>query len=100
MMAMKNNGLTAGGQTQPEIRPGDKWKDKFGVIIVIQQCAHNRVTYIREGYEHACICSPDRLRREFTRVAQETFTGWSNLNNPLDKTQKLRALINAHRGKA
>lgn len=60
------SGLNSGGNTQPEIRPGDIWKDRGGSVITVSACAHNRVIYYREGYPSPCICSPERLLREFT----------------------------------
>ncbi|MFA9593069.1 DUF4222 domain-containing protein [Citrobacter telavivensis] len=68
---MKNKtGLISGGKTQPEIRPGDIWKDSHGSVITVSECAHNRVIYYRDGYDSPCICSPDRLRREFVLVTK------------------------------
>ncbi|EOX6933431.1 hypothetical protein ACWKBE_004260 [Enterobacter hormaechei] len=35
-MTIENSGLTAGGRAHPEIRPGDKWKDSRGGIVIIE----------------------------------------------------------------
>ncbi|MER3141054.1 DUF4222 domain-containing protein [Salmonella enterica] len=96
-MAKKITGDAASGQALPEIRPGDKWRDKSGGVVLITDYQFNRVNYVREGYTHPCISSTDRFRREFTRVEGQTFTEWRELNSPLEKTQKLRAQIHDSR---
>ncbi|WP_424712639.1 DUF4222 domain-containing protein, partial [Klebsiella pneumoniae] len=48
-MTIENSGLTAGGRAHPEIRPGDKWKDSRGGIVIIESYRFDRVTYCREG---------------------------------------------------
>ncbi|HHO8394417.1 hypothetical protein [Klebsiella pneumoniae] len=35
-MTIKISGLAAGGRAHPEIRPGDKWKDSRGSIVIIE----------------------------------------------------------------
>jgi hypothetical protein len=35
-MTIKNSGLAAGGRAHPEIRPGDKWKDSRGKLVIIE----------------------------------------------------------------
>lgn len=35
-MTIKNSGLAAGGRAHPEIRPGDKWKDGRGNLVIIE----------------------------------------------------------------
>lgn len=35
-MTNKNSGLAAAGRAHPEIRPGDKWKDGRGGIVIIE----------------------------------------------------------------
>jgi len=87
------------GIIQPEIRPGDIWQDRAGSKITITNYAYNRVTFVREGYESPCICSPDRLRREFVRVENKNIPEWCRENNPAEKTKKLRELIQAGRVK-
>jgi hypothetical protein len=57
------------GLAHPEIRPGDIWRDNHGSEITISDVAFNRVVYYRNGYLSPCICSPDRLRREFIFVS-------------------------------
>ncbi|KLP39508.1 DUF4222 domain-containing protein [Enterobacter ludwigii] len=97
-MKNKNSGLNAGGPAQSEIRPGDKWRDNSGSLVTVTGYAFNRVTYVRDGYEHPCVFPVDRFRREFTRAEGQTFTEWRAAANPLEKTRKLRELINARRG--
>ncbi|ECK7391844.1 DUF4222 domain-containing protein [Salmonella enterica subsp. enterica] len=97
-MAKKMTGTTASGQALPEIRPGDKWRDKSGCVVLITGYQFNRVNYVRDGYIHPCISSVDRFRRDFSRMEVQGFTEWRELNNPLDKMQKLRAQISASRG--
>ncbi|EAB6211763.1 DUF4222 domain-containing protein [Salmonella enterica subsp. enterica] len=96
-MAKKITGNTASGQALPEIRPGDKWQDKSGGEVLITGYQFNRVNYIRDGYTHPCISSVDRFRRDFSRVEVQSFTGWRELNKPLEKVRKLRSQINASR---
>ena len=54
------------GRAQPEIMVYSRWKDSWGVKITIKKVSENRIFYVRDGYEHECVCSPDRLRREFS----------------------------------
>ncbi|MGU9774815.1 DUF4222 domain-containing protein [Salmonella enterica] len=91
-MTKKNNQACPEGIAHPEIRPGDKWQDKSGGVVLITGYQFNRVNYVRDGYSHPCISSADRFLREFTHIERQTFTEWRELNNP-----KLRALINASR---
>lgn len=96
-MAHKINQARPEGITQPEIRPGDKWRDKTGTFVSVTGYAFNRVTYVRDGYEPPCIFPVDRFLREFTRVEKQTLTEWRAATDPLEKTRKLRELINARR---
>ncbi|RRZ88559.1 DUF4222 domain-containing protein [Erwinia sp. 198] len=83
------------------MRPGDKWQDRSGLKITVTAVAFNRVTFIRDGYEYPCTCTPDRLRREFIPLATSTenLSAWRASNHPLEKTKKLRELIlNSRRG--
>ena len=59
--------------------------------------AFNRVTYVRDGYEHPCVFPVDRFLREFIRVETQTFTEWQASASPLEKTRKLRSLIKSRR---
>ena len=83
-----------------EIRLGDIYRDRRGESITIKTVSDLRVSFVRKGYVGECVCSPDRLLREFTRVIPETFNEWRELNSPLEKIQKLKVLINAHKWKA
>lgn len=67
-MKRKINQAQPEGLSQPEIRPGDKWRDNHGSEITISEVSVSRVIYFRDGYAEPCICSPDRLRREFIFV--------------------------------
>lgn len=69
-MAHKINQARPEGITQPEIRPGDIFRDNHGSVITVTESAHNRVIYFREGYDSPCVCSPDRLMREFSLVSK------------------------------
>lgn len=97
-MVKKMNRAQPEGFAQPEIRPGDKWRDIRGDIVTISAFGHNRVTYVREGYEHPCIFPVSRFRSEFTRIQLDTFAGWRAVKNPLEKTRKLKELIASGRG--
>ncbi|WP_407173341.1 hypothetical protein [Citrobacter farmeri] len=35
-MKIKNSGLDAGGRAHPKNRPGDKWKDSRGNLVIIE----------------------------------------------------------------
>jgi len=96
-MAQKINQARPEGAAQPEIRPGDKWRDKSGELVSVTGYAFNRVTYVRDGYEHPCIFPVDRFLREFSRVETQTFTEWRTAANPLEKIHKLRELIHSRR---
>ena len=68
-MKLKNTGLTAGGQTHAEIRPGDIWRDNHGMKITVSTVSANRVVYFREGRPEECFCSPARLHGKFSFVS-------------------------------
>jgi|GEM_PF-349624 len=71
-MSAKKYQVKPEGKTQPEIEINTRWKDSAGLKITVQTVEDNRVTYIRDGYEHDCICTADRLRREFTFMPEES----------------------------
>lgn len=60
------------GVAQPKIELNTRWKDSWGVKITVIKVKANRVSYIRDGYEHECVCSPARLKREFTFLPEES----------------------------
>ncbi|EBV5083847.1 DUF4222 domain-containing protein [Salmonella enterica subsp. enterica serovar Minnesota] len=96
-MKKKNSGLTASGRTRPEIRPGDIYQDRHGRRVIIKTVSATRIVYTRPGYPDECFCSPYRLAMDFTPVRKQTFQEWAARNSPLEKTQKLREMINASR---
>lgn len=79
-MTIKNSGLAAGGRAHPEIRPGDKWKDSRGNIVIIESYRFDRVTYCREGYSSTCFCAPERLVREFEFVSSAPVAGEKDID--------------------
>lgn len=96
-MKKKNSGLTASGLSRPAIRPGDIYQDKSGRRVMIKTVSATRIVFVRPGYPDECFCSPSRLVRDFTPIKKQTFQEWAQANSPLEKTQKLRAMINASR---
>ncbi|EBL1739763.1 DUF4222 domain-containing protein [Salmonella enterica] len=96
-MKKKNSGLTASGLSRPEIRPGDIYQDRHGKRVMIKTVSATRIVFFRPGYPDECFCSPSRLARDFTPIKKQTFQEWAQANSPLEKTQKLRAMINASR---
>ncbi|EBY1867582.1 DUF4222 domain-containing protein [Salmonella enterica subsp. enterica serovar Durham] len=71
-MAKKINQAKSEGKTHPVIGINTRWKDNWGVKITVVKVEENRVLYIRDGYEHECVCSPDRLSREFSFLPEES----------------------------
>lgn len=67
-MKKKINSLTAGGQTRPEILPGDIFKDNRGERVTVKMVTDNRITYIRHGYSGECVFPVERFEREFRPV--------------------------------
>ncbi|EOY2210404.1 DUF4222 domain-containing protein [Salmonella enterica subsp. diarizonae serovar 65:c:z str. SA20044251] len=67
-MKKKNPGLTASGITQPEIHPGDIYRDGYGDVVTIRTVTPGRVTYNRNGYLFDCVSSRMRFEKEFTLV--------------------------------
>lgn len=96
-MKKKVNSLIAGGQTRPEILPGDIFKDYWGERVTVKMVTDNRITYIREGYSGECVFPVERFEREFSLVKRQTFSEWCKSNNTAEKIQYLRALIAAKR---
>ncbi|EDF4606573.1 DUF4222 domain-containing protein [Salmonella enterica] len=93
-MKQKNSGFTASGPVRPEICPGDKWQDKSGGVITVTGYEYNRVTYLREGYEHPCIYPVDRFRREFTQVSKAPPAECSDIDRIMRVTgaERIRAV--------
>ena len=96
-MKNKINSLTAGGQTRPEILPGDIFLDNRGERVTVKMVTDNRITYIREGYSGECVFPVERFEREFSPVKRQTFSEWCKSNNTVEKIQNLRTLIAAKR---
>lgn len=71
-MVKKLNQAKPEGKTHPLIELNTRWKDSAGAKITIIKVEENRVMYIRDGYEHECVCSFDRLRREFSFLPEES----------------------------
>lgn len=100
-MTRKKSEFSFSGQAHPEIRPGDIYQDIRGAKITIKAVSDVWITFTRGGYENECICSPERLQREFAFVPtnMEKLTEWRLCHSPLEKIQKLKNLINAGRMK-
>lgn len=64
----KKSGLSAGGRSHAEIRPGDIWKDRNGGRLIILAASLLRVEYRRVGYDKICSCSPSRFRQDFEYI--------------------------------
>lgn len=96
-MNKKITGVAASGQTRLEIRPGDIWKDAAGSKITVTDYTRQRVTYIRSGYEHPCVSPVRRFLRDFIPLLAGALPEWCQSNNPLEKTEKLKALITGNR---
>lgn len=92
-MNKKITGAAASGQTQPEIRPGDIWKNAAGSKITVTDYTRQRVTYIRSP----CVSHVGRFYRVFMPVPAGAVPEWCQSNNPLEKTKKLKALITGNR---
>lgn len=85
-MKKNKSGLSSGGKTQPEIRPGDVWKDNHGSVVTVSECAINRVIYYREDYSSPCICSPERLLRDFRLLTKAPPAASSDLDRVMSVT--------------
>ncbi|EAA8194910.1 TPA: DUF4222 domain-containing protein [Salmonella enterica] len=71
-MVVRINRVKPEGVAQPEIELHTRWKDNWGVKITVVKVKANRVTYIRDGYGHECVCTSVRLKREFTFLQEES----------------------------
>lgn len=61
-----------GVQTPPFPSVGDRWLDSRGEVVTITGLSFNRVTFLRDGYEHPCIYPDGRFTREFKPATWET----------------------------
>lgn len=52
----------------PEI--SDRWSEKNGEMITVNNIAFNRVTFVRDGYEFPCVFPLERFVKEFTFVSR------------------------------
>lgn len=92
-MKKKKIGFSAGGRSQPEIRPGDIWKDRHGSRIIILTVSQLSVEYRRVGYDATCSSSPSRFIRDFGYLQGNT--NESDVSRFLDATdgnEKIRVL--------
>ena len=93
---MKRNktGCNSGGSAHPEIRIGDRWKDSHGSIITIAEHQLNRVIFYREGYHSPCMCTQDRLHREFTLLEKSRLTDKSDMARVMEAqgVEKIRII--------
>lgn len=96
-MKKKNSGLTAAGQTQPAILPGDIYTDNRGEQVTVQKVTDGRITFIRNGYTGECVSSVLRFEKEFRPVVKQSFSGWCKATDVSGKIQNLRAIIAAKR---
>ncbi|EBV1890454.1 DUF4222 domain-containing protein [Salmonella enterica subsp. enterica serovar Coquilhatville] len=71
-MVVRINRVKPEGVAQPEIELHTRWKDNWGVKITVVKVKANRVTYIRDGYKHECVCTSARLKREFTFLPEDS----------------------------
>ena len=69
-MKKKLSGFSAGGFARPVICKGDKWKDKRGCLVTVENYRFNRVTFYREGYKSPCIYHEQRFVKEFQPVRE------------------------------
>lgn len=64
-MKKKLFSFTAEGFPRPVISKGDKWKDKRGCLVTVENYRFNRVTFYRDGYSSPCMQSDLRFLKEF-----------------------------------
>lgn len=57
---------------QPEIMLNSRWIDSWGVKITVTRIDEHRITFLRDGYEHDCRTTAERLLREFSYLPDET----------------------------
>lgn len=67
-MKKKLFSFTAEGFHRPVISKGDKWKDKRGCLVTVENYRFNRVTFYRDGYSSPCMQSDLRFLTEFQPV--------------------------------
>ncbi len=84
-MTRKLTGSTASGKTQPEIRRGQNWRDGYGELLTVTDIGFNRVTFIRNGYEHPCIYPLSRFEKWNSRLLTEALKMRDNLVNDVRK---------------
>ncbi|WP_310607779.1 DUF4222 domain-containing protein [Buttiauxella brennerae] len=95
-MKKKSTQAQPEGRAQPEIEINSRWKDNWGVKITIKNADENRISYVRDGYTHPCICSPYRLRQEFTFLPEETKIHQEKFRaNGLEKIREIREALSA-----
>lgn len=98
-MKQKNSGFTASGLPQPEIHPGDIFRDNYGGTVTIKSVAGRCVTYRREGYEYDCVMPVYQFRRDFSLVQNATRGKPTSNAKARANIQKMKNMINAFRGK-
>lgn len=95
-MTKKINQARPEGISQPEIRPGDKWQDKTGRLVSVTGYVFNRVTYVRDGYEHPCQMTDYRFTREFAYLPDESANHQkAAVENGLSKVQEIKNKLKA-----
>ncbi|EES0017897.1 DUF4222 domain-containing protein [Escherichia coli] len=98
-MKKKNSGFTASDFSQPEIRPGDIFRDNYCGTVTIKGVAERRITYRREGYEYDCVMPVYQFRRDFSLVHAAPRSKPTSREKVRGNIQKMKSMINAFRGK-
>jgi len=103
-MKKKISGFAASGHAQPEILPGDIFKDKYGGLLTVKTADAYRVTYSRDGYSFLCVASRQRFVRNFTLVSKAPPAELSDIERIMRVTgaERIRAVreIIQERGKS
>ncbi|HAK5374833.1 TPA: DUF4222 domain-containing protein [Salmonella enterica] len=103
-MKKKISGFAASGHAQPEIRPNDIFKDKYGGLVTVKSVGDYQITYNREGYSFVCVASRQRFERSFTLVRKAPAEEFSDIEKIMSVTgaeriRVVREIIRA-RGKS
>ena len=86
-------GLGSGASPQPDIRPGDIWKDRHDSDVIVLTASPLRVEYRRAGYDGVCSSSLSRFRRDFKYAGRDTNeTDISRFIQADDGKEKIRVL--------
>lgn len=96
-MKKKNSGFAASDLFQPEIRPGDIYRDKYGCAVTVKYIVAGRVYFQRDKYQFTSCLLKECFLKTFRR--EEQAKKKTVKTNASEQLQAIKSMIAARRMK-